>query len=129
RPELGSLALHVAGDRPGVLHHRLRRPDLPRGLQGHPRAGHRAQHPARLAPALGRSPPRLGLRLLRPGDVPWDAAFRALRSIGYEGPISIEWEDAGMDRLHGAKEALEVLRSLDYPVSEVSFDAAFSNQG
>ena len=63
------------------------------------------------------------------GDVPWDAAFRALRSIGYDGPISIEWEDAGMDRLHGAKEALELLRSLDYPVSEVSFDAAFSNQG
>src|SRR5699024_3687672 len=63
------------------------------------------------------------------GEVPWDAAFRALRSIGYEGPISIEWEDAGVDRLHGAKEALEVLRSLDYPVSEVSFDAASSNQG
>ena len=63
------------------------------------------------------------------GDVPWDAAFRALRSIGYEGPISIEWEDAGMDHLHGAKEALELLRSLDYPVSEQSFDAAFSNQG
>jgi sugar phosphate isomerase/epimerase len=63
------------------------------------------------------------------GDVPWDAAFRALRSIGYDGPISIEWEDAGMDRLHGAKEALELLRSLDYPVSEQSFDAAFSNQG
>ena len=62
------------------------------------------------------------------GDVPWDAAFRALRSIGYEGPISIEWEDAGMDRLHGAKEALERLRSLDYPVSEQSFDAAFSKQ-
>ncbi|WP_270407698.1 sugar phosphate isomerase/epimerase family protein [Brachybacterium paraconglomeratum] len=62
------------------------------------------------------------------GDVPWDAAFRALRSIGYDGPISIEWEDAGMDRLHGAKEALERLRSLDYPVSEQSFDAAFSNQ-
>ena len=62
------------------------------------------------------------------GDVPWDAAFRALRSIGYEGPISIEWEDAGMDRLHGATEALERLRSLDYPVSEQSFDAAFSNQ-
>ncbi|MEU2416304.1 sugar phosphate isomerase/epimerase family protein [Brachybacterium paraconglomeratum] len=62
------------------------------------------------------------------GDVPWDAAFRALRSIGYQGPLSIEWEDAGMDRLHGAKEALERLRSLDYPVSEQSFDAAFSNQ-
>ncbi|MCT2176311.1 sugar phosphate isomerase/epimerase [Brachybacterium muris] len=62
------------------------------------------------------------------GDVPWDACFRALRSIGYDGPISIEWEDAGMDRLHGAKEALEHLRTLDYPVSETSFDDAFSNQ-
>src|SRR5699024_9759100 len=63
------------------------------------------------------------------GDVPWDAAFRALRSSGYEGAISIEREGAGMDRLHGAKEALELLRNLDYPVSEQSFDAAFSNQG
>ena len=62
------------------------------------------------------------------GDVPWDAAFRALRSIGYEGPISIEWEDAGMDRLHGAEEAIELLRRLDYPASETSFDAAFSSQ-
>ncbi|MGY5764508.1 sugar phosphate isomerase/epimerase family protein [Brachybacterium sp. DNPG3] len=62
------------------------------------------------------------------GDVPWDAAFRALRSIGYEGPISVEWEDAGMDRLHGAEEALAFLRSLDYPISETSFDAAFSQQ-
>ncbi|GAA1289676.1 MULTISPECIES: sugar phosphate isomerase/epimerase family protein [Brachybacterium] len=62
------------------------------------------------------------------GDVPWDAAFRALRSIGYEGPLSIEWEDAGMDRLHGAAEAIEVLRDLDYPASELSFDAAFSTQ-
>ena len=78
---------------------------------------------------MGRPPPRLGLRLRRPGDVPWDAAFRALRSIGYEGPISIEWEDAGMDRLHGAKEALAHLKTLDYPISEVSFDAAFSQQG
>ncbi|EWS82767.1 sugar phosphate isomerase/epimerase family protein [Brachybacterium phenoliresistens] len=60
------------------------------------------------------------------GDVPWDAAFRALRSIGYEGPISIEWEDAGMDRLHGAAEAIELLRRFDYPASETSFDAAFS---
>lgn len=61
------------------------------------------------------------------GDVPWDAAFRALRSIGYEGPISIEWEDAGMDRMHGAAEAIEVLRRFDYPTSETSFDAAFSS--
>ena len=62
------------------------------------------------------------------GDVLWNPIFRMFNSIGYEGPISLEWEDAGMDRLHGAKEALELLRSLDYPVSEQSFDAAFSNQ-
>ncbi|MFP3702193.1 TIM barrel protein, partial [Burkholderia sp. SIMBA_013] len=40
------------------------------------------------------------------GDVPWESSFRALTAIGYNGPISIEWEDAGMDRLHGAPEAL-----------------------
>ena len=35
------------------------------------------------------------------GDVPWEDCFRALNAIGYNGPISIEWEDAGMDRLSG----------------------------
>ncbi|MGA9102605.1 sugar phosphate isomerase/epimerase family protein, partial [Aeromicrobium sp.] len=36
------------------------------------------------------------------GDVPWEACFRMLNTIGYDGPISVEWEDAGMDRLLGA---------------------------
>ncbi|WGD37773.1 sugar phosphate isomerase/epimerase [Lysinibacter sp. HNR] len=62
------------------------------------------------------------------GDVPWEDAFRALRSIGYRGPISVEWEDAGMDRLHGAEEALEFVRSLLWKQPEASFDAAFSQQ-
>ena len=62
------------------------------------------------------------------GDVPWEDAFRALRSIGYEGPISIEWEDAGMDRLHGAAEAVDFVRSLLWKLPEQSFDAAFSHQ-
>ena len=44
------------------------------------------------------------------GDVPWEASFRALNSIGYDGPISVEWEDAGMDRLLGAPEALEFVK-------------------
>ncbi|GHD04844.1 sugar phosphate isomerase/epimerase family protein [Zhihengliuella salsuginis] len=60
------------------------------------------------------------------GDVPWEDAFRALAAIGYEGPISIEWEDAGMDRLHGAPESLAALKKLDFPASKMSFDAAFS---
>ena len=49
-------------------------------------------------------------------------------TIGYTGPISIEWEDAGMDRLHGAPEALAALKKFDFPASQSSFDAAFSTQ-
>lgn len=59
------------------------------------------------------------------GDVPWEDCFRALASIGYDGPISVEWEDAGMDRLHGAPEALAYLKALDFPPATASFDAAF----
>ncbi|GAA3638699.1 sugar phosphate isomerase/epimerase [Kineosporia mesophila] len=62
------------------------------------------------------------------GDVPWEDAFRALNSIGYRGPISVEWEDAGMDRLHGAAEAVKFVRSLLWQPPAASFDAAFSNQ-
>ena len=62
------------------------------------------------------------------GDMHWEDAFRALGSIGYTGPISIEWEDAGMDRLHGAAEAVGRIRSLLWKRPEASFDAAFSNQ-
>jgi sugar phosphate isomerase/epimerase len=57
--------------------------------------------------------------------VPWESSFRALTAIGYDGPISVEWEDAGMDRLHGAPEALAALKKFDFPASNTSFDAAF----
>ncbi|MFC3298133.1 TIM barrel protein [Arthrobacter agilis] len=60
------------------------------------------------------------------GDVPWEDSFRALTAIGYTGPISVEWEDAGMDRLQGAPEALAFLRGFDFAPSDTSFDAAFS---
>ena len=62
------------------------------------------------------------------GDVPWEDSFRALTAIGYDGPISVEWEDAGMDRLQGAPEALAALKRFDFEPSSQSFDAAFSNQ-
>ncbi|BAS14590.1 uncharacterized protein YfiH [Arthrobacter sp. Hiyo8] len=45
------------------------------------------------------------------GDVPWESSFRALTAIGYNGPISVEWEDAGMDRLHGAPKPSRPSRS------------------
>jgi sugar phosphate isomerase/epimerase len=60
------------------------------------------------------------------GDVPWEDSFRALRAVGYAGPISIEWEDAGMDRLHGAAEAIRFVRSLLWKLPEARFDAVFS---
>ena len=44
--------------------------------------------------------------------MPWEDCFRALNAIGYDGPISIEWEDAGMDRLTGAPDALAYVRKL-----------------
>ena len=64
------------------------------------------------------------------GDVPWEDCFRALNAIGYDGPISIEWEDAGMDRLSGAQDALQFVRRLtDIEPPTASFDAAFSSGG
>jgi sugar phosphate isomerase/epimerase len=60
------------------------------------------------------------------GDVPWEQCFRMLNTIGYAGPISVEWEDAGMDRLRGAPEALEFVRRLAFAQPEAAFDAAFS---
>jgi sugar phosphate isomerase/epimerase len=62
------------------------------------------------------------------GDVKWDPIIRALNRIGYEGPLSIEWEDSGMDREYGAQEALAMIRRQDFAPSSVAFDAAFSNE-
>ncbi|HEX3925852.1 MAG TPA: sugar phosphate isomerase/epimerase family protein [Streptosporangiaceae bacterium] len=63
------------------------------------------------------------------GDVPFEDAFRALRQIGYTGPISIEWEDAGMSRLHGAPAALAHVRSLLWDPPEAAFDSVFAQDG
>lgn len=59
------------------------------------------------------------------GDVPWESSFRTLRAIGYEGPISVEWEDAGMDRMIGAPEALDFLRGFGFTPPAKRFDQAF----
>jgi sugar phosphate isomerase/epimerase len=59
------------------------------------------------------------------GDVDFEALFRALTRIGYDGPLSIEWEDMGMDRDWGAPEALAFVRRTDFRPSTVAFDAAF----
>ncbi|MDD4636974.1 MAG: sugar phosphate isomerase/epimerase [Bacteroidales bacterium] len=59
------------------------------------------------------------------GDVNFEEIIRALNRIGYKGPLSVEWEDGGMDRDRGAKEACEFVRRIDFPPSEIAFDAAY----
>lgn len=60
------------------------------------------------------------------GDVKFDPIIRALNRIGYGGPLSVEWEDSGMNREFGAQEALQFVRRLNFSPSDVAFDAAFS---
>ncbi len=60
------------------------------------------------------------------GDVDFESLMRALNDIGYAGPLSVEWEDAGMDREHGAREAAAFCRKIDFRPSNLAFDSAFS---
>ncbi len=60
------------------------------------------------------------------GGVNFEEIIRALNDIQYTGPLSVEWEDARMDREHGAREACEFVKRLDFTPANVAFDAAFS---
>jgi sugar phosphate isomerase/epimerase len=59
------------------------------------------------------------------GDVDFEAIIRALNRVGYAGPLSVEWEDSGMDRDHGARESCAFVKEIDFTPSNVAFDAAF----
>ncbi len=60
------------------------------------------------------------------GDVDFESILRALNRIGYQGPLSVEWEDAGMDRDWGATDAARFVRERDFAPSAVVFDEAFA---
>lgn len=62
------------------------------------------------------------------GRVPFEAILRELNRIGYAGPLSVEWEDSGMEREYGAAEACRTVRDLDFPPSRTAFDAAFERE-
>lgn len=64
-------------------------------------------------------------RSLGRGSVAFEEIIRALNDIGYDGPLSVEWEDSGMDREHGATEACAFVNEIDFEPSAVAFDAAF----
>jgi sugar phosphate isomerase/epimerase len=63
-------------------------------------------------------------RALGHGDVKFEDIIVALNDIGYRGPLSVEWEDSRMDREHGAAEAAAFVRKIDFPPSQIAFDAA-----
>lgn len=65
-------------------------------------------------------------RSLGRGRIRFEEIIRALNRVGYEGPLSIEWEDIGMDREFGAREACAYIRAASFPPSQVAFDAAFA---
>ena len=80
-----------------------------------------------LASHLNFGDPRRGwdFRSVGRGGVNFEEIIRALNDVGYAGPLSVEWEDSGMEREHGAKEALDYVRKIDFEPSGVAFDAAF----
>lgn len=67
-------------------------------------------------------------RSLGHGKINFEEIIRALNNIDYDGPLSIEWEDSGMDRFHGAEEACAFTKKVDFKPSERAFDAAFDKQ-
>ena len=64
-------------------------------------------------------------RSLGRGNINFEEIIRTLNRIGYKGPLSVEWEDSGMDREFGAREACEFVRKVDFPSSNIAFDSAF----
>ncbi len=59
------------------------------------------------------------------GGVNFEEIIRELNEIGYQGPLSVEWEDSGMDRDFGAQDAVAFTKEMDFAPSNIAFDAAF----
>ena len=67
-------------------------------------------------------------RSLGHGGVDFEEIIRALNHIGYDGPLSVEWEDSGMEREYGAKEACDFVKDINFIPSSIKFDAAFDDK-
>ena len=57
----------------------------------------------------------------------FEEIIRVLNDMGYEGPLSVEWEDSGMDRVDGATEASSFVKKVDFKPSDFKFDDAIAN--
>jgi sugar phosphate isomerase/epimerase len=62
------------------------------------------------------------------GKIRFREIIRELNRVNYNGPLSVEWEDSGMDREFGARESCEYVKSINFPSSNINFDAAFEEQ-
>jgi sugar phosphate isomerase/epimerase len=73
--------------------------------------------------------PRRGwdFRSVGRGGVRFEEIIRALNAVAYSGPLSVEWEDSGMDREHGARESCQFCKNVDFQPSNLAFDAAFGD--
>lgn len=67
-------------------------------------------------------------RSLGRGCVKFEEIIRTLNRVGYDGPLSVEWEDSGMDREHGAAEAAAFVKKVDFAPSKIAFDSAFDKE-
>ena len=74
--------------------------------------------------------PKRGWNFRSPGrgHVDFEAIIRELNSIGYEGPLSVEWEDSGMERFRGGAEACAFAKSVNISPNTGAFDAALKNE-
>jgi sugar phosphate isomerase/epimerase len=59
------------------------------------------------------------------GMIDFESIIVALNDIGYAGPLSVEWEDSRMDRVHGATESAAYCKRLDFKPAAGAFDAVF----
>jgi len=62
------------------------------------------------------------------GDIDFESIIVALNDVGYAGPLSIEWEDSRMDRVHGGTESAAFVKQLDFAPAAGAFDAAFERK-
>lgn len=66
-------------------------------------------------------------RSLGHGDVDFEEIIRVLNAYGYDGPLSVEWEDSGMERVAGGTEAAAFVRQVDFEKSDIKFDDAIGS--
>ncbi len=71
--------------------------------------------------------PRRGWHPRSPGrgGLDWEGIIRALNAARYDGPLSVEWQDPGMDRAAGAEEACKFVKRLDFEPPPRSDSQAF----